>query len=87
VAVFVMTVFADDPETVAAARARLERAWDDWGLTGETRSGAVGTPAEVAEQLRAWTDAGVSHLVLQPMADADRTAFLYGAGEVAQLLR
>ena len=86
-AVFIMTVFAETPDAVAAARARLERAWDDWGLTGETRSGVVGTPAEVAEQLGAWRDAGITSLVLQPMPDADRTAFLRGAGEVAALLR
>jgi alkanesulfonate monooxygenase SsuD/methylene tetrahydromethanopterin reductase-like flavin-dependent oxidoreductase (luciferase family) len=82
-----MTVFAESPDAVAAARTRLERAWDDWGLTGETRSGVVGTPAEVAEQLGAWRDAGITSLVLQPMPDADRTAFLRGAGEVAALLR
>ena len=86
-AVFIMTVFAESPDAVAGARARLERAWDDWNLTGETRSGVVGTPAEVADQLRAWLDAGVTNLVLQPMPDADRTAFLHAAGEVAARLR
>ncbi|MGN6273096.1 MAG: LLM class flavin-dependent oxidoreductase [Protaetiibacter sp.] len=86
-AVFIMTVFTEGPEAAAAGRARLERAWDDWGLTGETRSGVVGTPAEVAAQLRAWVAAGITNLVLQPMPDADRPAFLRGAGEVAALLR
>jgi len=85
--VFVMTVFTETPDAAPAARARLERQWDDWGLTGEMRGGAAGTPAEVAEQLHAWQAAGVERIALQPMPDADRAAFLRAAGEVAALLR
>jgi alkanesulfonate monooxygenase SsuD/methylene tetrahydromethanopterin reductase-like flavin-dependent oxidoreductase (luciferase family) len=87
VAVFVMTVFADSADAVPAAHARLEAAWEHWQIAPERRGGVAGTPAEVAERLQPWLDAGVTNLVLQPMEDADRTAFLAGAGEVASLLR
>jgi len=87
VAEFIMTVFAETPDAVPAARARLEAAWHHWDIAPERRGGVVGTPTEVAQQLQAWLGAGVTHLVLQPMEDADRTAFLHGAGEVARLLR
>jgi alkanesulfonate monooxygenase SsuD/methylene tetrahydromethanopterin reductase-like flavin-dependent oxidoreductase (luciferase family) len=87
VAEFIMAVFADAPDAVPAARARLDAAWDHWDIAPERRGGVVGTPAEVAQQLQRWLDAGVTHLVLQPMEDADRTAFVRGAGEVAALLR
>jgi alkanesulfonate monooxygenase SsuD/methylene tetrahydromethanopterin reductase-like flavin-dependent oxidoreductase (luciferase family) len=82
-----MAVFAESPDAVPAARTRLEAAWDHWDIAPERRGGVVGTPAEVAQQLQPWLDAGVTHLVLQPMEDADRTAFVRGAGEVAALLR
>jgi len=87
VAEFIMAVIAETPDAVPAARARLEAAWEHWSIAPERRGGVVGTPAEIARQLQAWIDAGVTHLVLQPMEDADRTAFLRGAGEVAGLLR
>jgi len=87
VAEFIMAVFADAPDAVPAARERLDAAWDHWDIAPERRGGVVGTPAEVAQQLQRWLDAGVTHLVLQPMEDADRTAFVRGAGETAALLR
>lgn len=84
---FFMTVFADGTDAVAAARARLELAWDEGQIPVERRGGLVGTPAEVAQQLRASVDAGITNLVLQPMEDADRAGFVRAAGEVAALLR
>lgn len=84
---FVMTQFAETPDAAPAARERLERAWDEWQFTGERRTGVSGTPAQVAEQLAAWTAAGVTRIALQPTPDVDRAAFVRQAGEVAALLR
>lgn len=84
---FVMTAFAENADAVPAAQARLAAAWDAWEIPAERRGGVAGTPSEVALQLRAWIDAGVTHLVLQPMEDADRAAFVRAAGEVARRVR
>lgn len=86
-AAFVMTSFADAADDVPAARARLASAWDEWEIPAERCGGVAGTPAEVARQLRAWVEAGVTNLVLQPMDDADRAGFVRAAGEAAVLLR
>jgi alkanesulfonate monooxygenase SsuD/methylene tetrahydromethanopterin reductase-like flavin-dependent oxidoreductase (luciferase family) len=84
---FFMTVFAGEADATSAARARLERAWDDWKIPEERRGGVAGTAAEVAQQLQPWIALGLSSIVLQPMEDADRAGFVRAAGEVASLLR
>lgn len=86
VTVFVMTVFASTPAAVEAGRAELRRAADEWDLPENGRGGVVGGPADVAAQLRAWLDTGVSGLVLLPLEGADHDEFLDDAGEVRRLL-
>ncbi|MDR7280540.1 LLM class flavin-dependent oxidoreductase [Catenuloplanes atrovinosus] len=49
---------------------RRRRAHRTWGLTGPVEDVTVGgDAAEIAAQLRRWTDAGADTIVLQPAAD------------------
>ncbi|QEO09203.1 LLM class flavin-dependent oxidoreductase [Protaetiibacter larvae] len=82
VSILVMTAFGD------GAQGRLAAELDAWGYTGERATGVAGSVAEVAEQLRAWVDAGVGNLLLQPLDDeTDLPGFLRSCAEVAALLR
>lgn len=79
---FVMTAFG------AGSDARLAAELEAWGYQGERAAGVTGTAAEVAEQLRAWVDAGAETLLLQPLDDeTDLAAFLANCAEAAALLR
>lgn len=79
---FVMTAFGE------GADARLAHELEAWGYQGDRAAGATGSPTEVAEQLRAWVDAGASSLLLQPLDDeTDLPGFLANCAEVAALLR
>lgn len=85
IGVFVFTAFASTPAEVEAGWRRLERTWDDWALGDGTRSGAVGSPTEVADQLRAWIDAGATRVLLVPSDAGPSTTA--DAAEVARRLR
>jgi len=87
ISVFIMTAFARTEAETAAGRAWFEAKWARDGIAPDRRGGVLGTPAEVAEQLRAYADAGVTNLVMLPGSDVDRSAFLAAAGETAELLR
>jgi len=80
--ILIMTAFGE------GADARLAAELDAWKYTGERASGAAGSVAEVAEQVRAWLDAGVSNVLLQPLDDeTDLPGFLRDSAAVAELLR
>lgn len=80
--ILIMTAFGE------GADARLAAELEAWKYTGERAAGAVGTVAEVAEQVRAWVDAGVGTVLLQPLDDeTDLPGFLRDSAAVAELLR
>jgi alkanesulfonate monooxygenase SsuD/methylene tetrahydromethanopterin reductase-like flavin-dependent oxidoreductase (luciferase family) len=81
VALLLMTAFGGD------ARARMEAEFDDWGLTGDRRVAALGSVAQVAEVVAGFREAGVTNVVLQPIAnEPDLDGFIAQAGEVGRLL-
>lgn len=80
--ILIMTAFGEGSD------ARLAAELEAWKYTGERAAGAVGTVAEVAEQVRAWVDAGVGTVLLQPLDDeTDLPGFLRDSAAVAELLR
>jgi len=80
--ILIMTAFGEGSD------ARLAAELEAWKYTGERASGACGTVAEVADQVRAWLDAGVSNVLLQPLDDeTDLPGFLRDSAAVADLLR
>jgi len=80
--ILIMTAFGEGSD------ARLAAELEAWKYTGERASGASGTVAEVAQQVRAWLDAGVSNVLLQPLDDeTDLPGFLRDSAAVAELLR
>lgn len=80
--VFVPAAFGADAGERLAANARR------WRFPEGRLLGVAGSPAEVADGLRPWIDAGVTSLVLQPMDDEpDPEAYVRTVGrEVAPLL-
>jgi alkanesulfonate monooxygenase SsuD/methylene tetrahydromethanopterin reductase-like flavin-dependent oxidoreductase (luciferase family) len=80
--ILIMTAFGE------GADARLAAELEAWKYTGERAVGATGSVAEVAEQVRAWVDAGVGTVLLQPLDDeTDLPGFLRDCAAVAELLR
>jgi probable F420-dependent oxidoreductase len=92
------TIVNDSPAEVAEARERLARAWADYDREGEPEiavrrtahlgesgpDGAMaGEPAEIAETVAAYAEAGTTHLALAPAADtvADERDQLRRLGE------
>lgn len=82
VVVYVAAVFGPD----AGARLEVEQSRWDWEPGALT--GLAGSPAEVADGLGAWIDAGADTVVLQPTADEEHPQnYVAHVGEVARLLR
>ncbi|MFE7844339.1 LLM class flavin-dependent oxidoreductase [Microbacterium sp. NPDC057407] len=78
VVAYVVTAFGSDAEARAVA---------DVGDKPDPERRAVwGEPAEVADRLRAFFDAGVDDAVLLPASRVDVREFAAGAGEVARLV-
>ncbi|MFJ6652968.1 LLM class flavin-dependent oxidoreductase [Microbacterium sp. NPDC091313] len=87
VVAYVVTAFGDD------AAARAAAAIDDVTFGPAAADGAdrgpralAGSVAQVAEQIRAFSAAGVDDVVLLPTPDADLPAFLVAAGELGRTL-
>ncbi|TXK19126.1 LLM class flavin-dependent oxidoreductase [Homoserinibacter sp. GY 40078] len=82
VSVLLMTAFGP------GARERLAEELAQWEYRDERATGAAGTVDEVADAVRAWADAGVTDVLLQPLdSEPDMLAFTERCGEVARLVR
>ncbi|MFD1722544.1 LLM class flavin-dependent oxidoreductase [Amnibacterium endophyticum] len=83
VVVFVPAAFGPGAGERLAANARR------WRFPEDRLLGAAGTPAEVADGVRPWIEAGAGTVVLQPMDDEpDPEAYVGTVGrEIAPLLR
>lgn len=81
--VFVVTAFGDR----AQARARADAELVKWKFEPQPELAFAGSPADVAEAMEAFYNAGATSVILQPCDDEPGLeAFMGHAGEVARLL-
>jgi alkanesulfonate monooxygenase SsuD/methylene tetrahydromethanopterin reductase-like flavin-dependent oxidoreductase (luciferase family) len=79
---YLMTAFGG-----VEARERMDAEFVDWNFRPEQCVAAVGSVEQVADEVRAFRDAGATTVVLQPTAgEPDLEGFLAQVGEVGRLL-